>query len=111
MRSYPFMSKDEEDEIERPVHIDLPGFRRSKARVKVKFTRRLDPPKGEEMTLWKWRTQFLNNPEVMDKSTSARKCEQCQSAESTGTVLKWYWDDERRPHLLCELCARRLYEP
>lgn len=47
MRSYPFMSKDQEDEMERPVHIDLPGFRRTKAKIRIRKSGRIEPPTYE----------------------------------------------------------------
>jgi hypothetical protein len=50
MRNNPFMSKEQEDELERPVHVDLPGFRRSKAKIKVRVSGRMTPPRGGIMS-------------------------------------------------------------
>jgi len=37
-----------------------------------------------------------------------RKCTQCHSLESTGTVLAWYWNDDYQPVLLCQTCAMNM---
>jgi len=37
-----------------------------------------------------------------------RKCTQCHSIESTGTVLAWYWSHDYQPILLCQNCAMNM---
>jgi len=46
----------------------------------------------------------MNNPYPY----SFRICENCNCIESTGCVLRWYWDDKTMLHLLCEQCAEKL---
>lgn len=37
---------------------------------------------------------------------TSRACERCNSIESTGIILKWYWNSKKdRMQLLCALCA------
>jgi hypothetical protein len=43
-----------------------------------------------------------------DVTCAVRVCERCNSIESTGTVLKWYWDKDYNLHLLCEQCAKEI---
>jgi len=69
MRSYPFMSKDEEDELERPVHTDLPGFRRSKDRRsremrEIKFRAWLYDPDNITDGWYEYRAYPMLNGEV-----------------------------------------------
>jgi hypothetical protein len=43
-----------------------------------------------------------------DVTCAVQACERCNSIESTGTVLKWYWDKDYNLHLLCEQCAKEI---
>lgn len=43
-RSNWLLSREEEDYYEKPVHVDLPGMRRTKAKMRFKMSGKIEPP-------------------------------------------------------------------